>query len=77
MDGNLFKKYELRIQKNKTEKEELLRYIQEKTNVVLQEGEVTIDNKKIKIQTSSTKKTFLQKNNIELFLKEKGYHLSR
>lgn len=76
MDGSLFKKYEQRIQKNKTEKEELLRYIEEKTDVLLLEGEVVIDGKKIKIQTSSIKKTFLKKNNIELFLKEKGYQLS-
>lgn len=76
MDGNLFKKYEQRIQKNKTEKGELLHYIQEKTGVVLLEGEITLDNKKIKIQTSSTKKTFLQKGNINKCLKEKGYILS-
>ncbi len=76
MDGSLFKKYEQRIQKNKTEKGELLRYIEEKTDVLLLEGEVVIDGKKIKIQTSSIKKTFLKKNNIELFLKEKGYQLS-
>lgn len=76
MDGNLFKKYEQRIQKNKAEKEELLRYIEEKTGVALLEGEISLANKKITIQTSSTKKAFLQKGNINSCLKEKGYMLS-
>lgn len=76
MDGSLFKKYEQRIQKNKTEKEELLRYIEEKTKVALLEGEISLTNKKITIQTSSTKKAFLQKGNISSWLKEKGYTLS-
>ncbi len=73
MDGNLFKKYEQRIKKNKTEKGELLHFIKEKTGVVLEEGEISLDNKKIKIQTSSTKKAFLQKGGISNLLKEKGY----
>lgn len=77
MDGNLFKKYEQRIQKNKTEKEELLLYIVEKTGVILEGEEVTVSSKKVKIQTSSTKKAFLQKGNIELYLKQKGFILIR
>ena len=76
MEGSLFKKYEQRIQKNNTEKEELLRYIEEKTKVALLEGEISLANKKITIQTSSTKKAFLQKGNISSWLKEKGYTLS-
>lgn len=76
MDGNLFKKYEQRIQKNKTEKEEILRYITEKTEITLEEKEIILSGKKIKIQTSSTKKMLLQKRGVQIFLKEKGYELS-
>ncbi len=76
MDGSLFKKYEQRIYKNKTEKEEVLKYIKERTGVVLDGAEIALDNKKIKIQTSSTKKAFLRKGNVAGCLQEKGYTLS-
>jgi hypothetical protein len=76
MDGNLFKKYEQRIQKNKTEKEDLLRYIEEKTNVKIEEKEISLSGKNIKIHVSSTKKMVLQKSGISLIVKDKGYTLS-
>lgn len=73
MDGNLFKKYELRIKKNKKEKEDIVVLIKDTIGVNLEEKEITIKGKKITIQTSSTKRTLLITRNIKNILKEKGY----
>lgn len=75
MEGGLFKKYELRILKNKNEKQDLLKYIEEKTGVNLDEKEITIEGKKIKIQTTSTKRSLLNSRGLHLVVKEKGYVL--
>ncbi|MBP6888189.1 MAG: hypothetical protein KBC21_00655 [Candidatus Pacebacteria bacterium] len=75
MDGNLFKKYENSIKKNKNNKESILLYIQEKTGVILNEKEITIINKKIKITTSSTQRSILLTRNIKEIILEKGYYL--
>jgi hypothetical protein len=76
MEGGLFKKYELRIVKNTEDKKELIKYIEEKTLVLLNEKEIQIDNKKVKIQTSSTKRLMIISRDIKTVLKEKGYTLS-
>lgn len=76
MDGNLFKKYEIRIEKNKKEKEEVLFLIEQTTKVRLEEKEITLEGKKVTIQTSSTKRSLLITRNIKTLLKEKGYTLN-
>lgn len=76
MEGGLFKKYELRILKNKNDKQNIITYIEGKTGVCLHENEIVIEAKKIKIQTTSIKRSVLASKDIKTILKELGYSLS-
>ncbi|MEN9881177.1 MAG: hypothetical protein RLZZ308_360 [Candidatus Parcubacteria bacterium] len=74
MDGNLFAKYTKTLEKKRSEKEDIVRYIYEVTGVLCTIEELVIDQKKVTICTSSVKKMILQKYNIQNVLQEKGYH---
>lgn len=76
MEGGLFKKYELRIQKNKDQKKEVLDYIKEISGIDLSEKEIQLEKNKIKIQTSSAKKAHLLRTKTKEFLQEKGFLLT-
>lgn len=76
MDQSLFKKHILQIKKIKNSKQEVLLFIQEVTGVILEQEEIIISKKKITIQTSSVKRSYLFKKGIKELLKEKGYELT-
>ena len=75
MEESLFDKYIINIKKQKNNKEEISLYIKEKTNIELEEKEIILSRKQIKLIVSSViKQKLFQKNIIEI-LKEKGYSL--
>jgi Zn-dependent M16 (insulinase) family peptidase len=76
MDLNLFAKHIKQINKNKTEKEKILNYIQKKTGVILEESNITIKQKKITLNTSSVIYSKLIQKNIQGLLEEIGFVLN-
>ena len=73
MDQGLFKKHILSLQKSKDEKIIVILYIKEISGIELQENEVIISKKKITIQTTSVKRSYLLRAKIKEELQLKGY----
>lgn len=73
MDESLFLKHFLQIKKQKDSKDEVLSYIQEKTDIVLQNEMISVSKKQITFQVSSVIKQKLFQKNINKILEEKGY----
>lgn len=75
MDQNLFDKYKQEIQKQKSKKSEVCLIIKEKTGIVVNEEEIEITKKTVKIYTSSIKKNSLHSKKVQEILKQSGYTL--
>ncbi len=75
MEEGLFKKYQARILKNKKEKQDIIDHIQLTTDISLEESELAIEGKKVQLYTTSTKRSALNKKNVQIHMKEKGYTL--
>ena len=75
MDQSLFTKHLVNINKQKNNKAEILLYIKEKTNIVLEEKDIVLSKKQVKLNISSVIKQKLFQKNITGLLKEKGYTL--
>ena len=75
MDQSLFTKHIVNIKKQKNNKEEVLLYIKEKTNIGLEEKDIVLSKKQVKLNISSVIKQKLFQKNIAGLLKEKGYTL--
>ena len=73
MEEGLFKKYTKAIQKQQSEKKEIIELIFEKTNLLLNEEELIIQKGKILFTLSSVKKTILLRKDIKEILITKGY----
>ena len=59
MEGSLFQKYNKVLKEKKSEKELIIKCIQNETGVVFKEDEIVIQKKSITFHTSSVKKTLL------------------
>jgi hypothetical protein len=75
MDNGLFKKYSVQIDTQKKSKKEISEYIQEVTNIYIEEKDITISKKIISLNLSSVQKSKLTQKNIQKLLSEKGYTL--
>lgn len=75
MHIDLFSKYTKQIQKQKNTKLDIIDCIQKNTSIILTEKEITIEEKKVTIQTSSIKNTKIRQSNISLVLLKQGYVL--
>lgn len=76
MDQNLFKKYTLHIDKQKTSKQELISFIETITGILLEENQVSINGKTVSLTLSSVMRSKLATQKIRDSLKEKGYNLT-
>ena len=72
MDEGLFGKYAKTVQIRKAYKQDILLCIQEKTGLVLQEKNIEVKNKEIKLVVSSLERSILHRKNIKEILKKKG-----
>ena len=76
MDEGLFAKHISRYHTHKATKHSLAALIEEKTGVLLEEGEYEVSGKQVTLQTSSVKKNTLIRKGIEGILTEAGYRLT-
>jgi len=75
MDDSLFIKIKKLIDQKLTEKLEIKNYILEKTKIKIEEQQIEIKGKKVKLYLSSNQKLVFLKNKGKEFLEEKGYTL--
>ncbi len=75
MDQGLFKKYSKVLSIQRSEKEEIIQFIQTTTGVIFHEEELVIQKNKIRFNTTSVKKTILQRKEVKEFLVSKKYTL--
>lgn len=75
MDEGLFKKYSRTLSQRKTLKEEIIQVLQEKAGVTLEEDEFILEQKKIRLLTSSVKKNILLQNGVKDILSSLGFTL--
>ena len=73
MDEHLFSKHLFVIKKNTDIKNSIITVIQEKTGVLLHKEEISILKKTISITTTTTKRSILLRNKIDLICLELGY----
>ena len=75
MDTNLFSKIKNLIDEKTKEKVELIKYIQEKTEIKIKENQLEIKGKKVFLYLNSNQKIIFIKQKGEEIIKEKGYSI--
>jgi hypothetical protein len=76
MDEGLFRKHIQAIQERTSAKEIIIAAIKEKTGVEVEEEEISLSRKKIRITTSSVKKTALFQKKAKELLEGLGYSVT-
>lgn len=76
MDEGLFAKHLKRLNERSTIKQSILQLVKELTGVQLQEEELELQGKKLRILTSSTKRAVLIQRKLKESLLEKGYSVT-
>jgi hypothetical protein len=77
MEEALFKKHLINIKNQKNNKEEISSYIKEKTGIELNEEDIILSKKQIKLNISSVIRQKLFQKKITDLLKQKGYSLKK
>lgn len=73
MNEDLFKKYSIQIDKQKKNKQEIIKDIEELSGISLNENDFSVQNKKITFTVSSVLRSKLQNKKITEFLQRKGF----
>ena len=73
MDGSLFSKHIKQFKKQKEDKDEVILIGERTTGIVLDEKDIAISKKEVKINTTSTIKHKLFQKKVSEKLKEGGY----
>ena len=73
MEGNLFAKYKMILDKTRKEKEDIIVQIKETTDLNLTEKQIVIKNKTITLYLSSSLRLAFMIRKGGDFLKERGY----
>ncbi len=75
MDDSLFSKYKKKIDEYSNLKRFLIETVETETGLKLEEDEINILDKDIRLNISSTKRAFIFKSKLRDALKEKGFNL--
>lgn len=76
MDEGLFKKHLQTLSKRNDQKQAVISLIQTRTGITLEEDDFILEQKKVKLFTSSAKKNTLLQKGIKDILSSSGYELS-